>query len=123
MKFLCLICAEKVMEDMTADDAAQHYDEYAAFTGDLRRSGQLVDCNRLLPTDAAVTVRVRNGKVATTDGPYAETKEHFGGYYLIDAPSMDAAIGIAARIPGASRGCVEVRPVADDEQTRQALSA
>jgi hypothetical protein len=123
MKFLCLICAEKVMEDMTADDAAQHYDEYAAFTADLRRSGQLVDCNRLLPTDAAVTVRVRNGKVATTDGPYAETKEHFGGYYLIDAPSMDAAIGIAARIPGASRGCVEVRPVADDEQTRQALSA
>jgi hypothetical protein len=123
MKFLCLICAEKVMEDMTADDAAQHYDEYAAFTADLRRSGQLVDCNRLLPTDTAVTVRVRNGKVATTDGPYAETKEHFGGYYVIDAPSMDAAIAIAARIPGASRGCVEVRPVADDEQTRQALSA
>jgi hypothetical protein len=123
MKFLCLICAENVMEDMPADDAAQHYDEYAAFTADLRRSGQLVDCNRLLPTDAAVTVRVRNGNVATTDGPYAETKEHFGGYYLIDAPSMDAAIGIAARIPGASRGCVEVRPVADDEQTRQALSA
>jgi hypothetical protein len=123
MKFLCLICAEKVMEDMTADDAAQHYDEYAAFTADLRRSGQLVDCNRLLPTDTAVTVRVRNGKVATTDGPYAETKEHFGGYYLIDAPSMDTAIGIAARIPGASRGCVEVRPIADDEQTRQALSA
>jgi hypothetical protein len=123
MKFLCLICAEKVMEDMTADDAAQHYDEYAAFTADLRRSGQLVDCNRLLPTDTAVTVRVRNGKVATTDGPYAETKEHFGGYYVIDAPSMDAAIAIAARIPGASRGCVEVRPVADDQQTRQALSA
>jgi hypothetical protein len=123
MKFLCLICAEKVMEDMTADDAAQHYDEYAAFTADLRRSGQLVDCNRLLPTDTAATVRVRNGKVATTDGPYAETKEHFGDYYLIDAPSMDAAIGIAARIPGASRGCVEVRPIADDEQTRQALSA
>jgi hypothetical protein len=123
MKFLCLICAENVMEDMPADDAAQHYDEYAAFTADLRRSGQLVDCNRLLPTDAAVTVRVRNGNVATTDGPYAETKEHFGGYYLIDAPSMDAAIGIAARIPGASRGCVEVRPVADDEQTRRALSA
>lgn len=123
MKFLCLICAEKVMEDMTADDAAQHYDEYAAFTADLRRSGQLVDCNRLLPTDTAVTVRVRNGKVTTTDGPYAETKEHFGGYYIIDAPSMDAAIGIAARIPGASRGCVEVRPVADDEQTRRSLSA
>lgn len=123
MKFLCLICAEKVMEDMTADDAAQHYDEYAAFTADLRRSGQLVDCNRLLPTDTAVTVRVRNGKVTTTDGPYAETKEHFGGYYIIDAPSMDAAIGIAARIPGASRGSVEVRPVADDEQTRRSLSA
>jgi hypothetical protein len=123
MKFLCLICAEKVMEDMTADDAAQHYDEYAAFTADLRRSGQLVDCNRLLPTDTAVTVRVRDGRVATTDGPYAETKEHFGGYYVIDAPSMDAAVGIAARIPGAARGCVEVRPVADDEQTRQALSA
>ena len=123
MKFLCLICAEKVMEDMAADDAARHYGEYAAYTADLRRSGQLVDCNRLLPTDTAVTVRVRDGKVTTTDGPYAETKEHLGGYYIIEAPDMDEAIRIAARIPGASLGCVEVRPIAEDEQTMRALSA
>ena len=123
MKFLCLICAEQLMEDMTADDAARHYDEYAAFTADLRRSGQLVDCNRLLPTPSAVTVRVRKGNVTTVDGPYAETKEHLGGYYVIEAPNMDEAIRVAARIPGASLGCVEVRPIAEDEQTRRALSA
>jgi hypothetical protein len=123
MRFLCIICAEKMMEDMSAHDAAEHYAEYSRFTSDLRQNGQLVDCNRLLPTDTAVTVRVRDGNVTTTDGPFAETKEHFGGYYLIDAPSMEAAIRIAARIPGASMGCVEVRPIADDPQTKLALSS
>lgn len=121
MRFLCLICAEKVMEWMPPDDAAAHYEEYRAFTEALRAGGQLVDANRLLPPDAAVTLRVRNGTVTTTDGPFAETKEHFGGYYLIEARDMNDAIRIAARIPGARLGCVEVRPVADDGATRAAL--
>lgn len=121
MRFLCLICAEKVMEWMSPADAAEHYDEYRRFTDEIRAGGHLVDTNRLLPPDAAVTLRVRNGKVSTTDGPFAETKEHFGGYYVIEARDLNEAIRIAAKIPGAKRGCVEVRPVADDEATRRAL--
>jgi hypothetical protein len=123
MKFLCLICAEKVMEQMDRVDADAHYAEYARFTEDVRRSGHLVDCNRLLPPDAAITVRVRNGKIATTDGPFAETKEQFGGYYVIEARDLNEAILVAARIPGARHGCVEVRPVANDAKTMRALGA
>lgn len=123
MKFLCLICAEKVMEWMSEADAARHYEEYRQFTDEIRTSGHLIAVNRLLPPDAAVTLRVRKGKVLTTDGPFAETKEHFGGYYLIEASDLDEAIGIAARIPGAKLGCVEVRPVAEDAATLRALGA
>lgn len=121
MKFLCLICAEKVMEWMSKEDAASHYEEYRQFTDEIRASGHLVGANRLQPPDAAVTLRVRNGKVSTTDGPFAETKEYLGGYYVIEARDLNEAIRIAAKIPGAKRGCVEVRPIADDEPTRRAL--
>jgi hypothetical protein len=121
MRFLCLICAEKVMEQMTDADAEGHYDEYARFTADVRASGHFVDCNRLQPPAAATTVRVRNGKVSTTDGPFAETKEQLGGYYMLEARDLNEAIQIAARIPGARMGCVEVRPVADDARTMRAL--
>lgn len=121
MKFLCLICAETLMEWMPESAQAQHYDEYREFTEAIRASGQLVSVNRLLPPDAAVTVRVRNGRVSTTDGPFAETKEHLGGYYVIEATDIDDAIRIAARIPGAKIGCVEVRPIAEDEATQRAI--
>ena len=121
MKFLCLICAEKVMEQMSETDAERHFDEYTRFTDDIRASGHYVDCNRLQPPGAATTVRVRDGKVSTTDGPFAETKEQLGGYYMIDARDLNEAIQGAARIPGARTGCVEVRPVADDERTLRAL--
>jgi hypothetical protein len=117
MKFLCLICAEKVMEQMTEADAAQHYQEYAAFTDDIKRSGHFVGANRLQPPGTATTIRVRNGKVSTTDGPFVETKEQLGGYYVIEASDLNEAIQVAAKIPGARLGCVEVRPVADDAQT------
>jgi len=79
MKYLCLICAETLMEQMPEADAEKHYDEYSEFTEGIRRSGHFIGCNRLLPPDAAITVRVRNGKVSTTDGPFAETKEQLGG--------------------------------------------
>lgn len=118
MKFLCLICAEQMMEDLEPADAAAHFGEYAAFTDAIKREGHFVSANRLLPAATAKTVRVRDGEVRVTDGPFAETRELLGGYYLIEASDLDAALTIAARIPGAQRGCVEVRPVADDPQTR-----
>ena len=121
MKFLCLICAEKMMEQMAEADAARHFEDYREFTAAIRKSGHFAGCNRLLPPHAATTVRVRNGKVSTTDGPYAETKEQLGGYYVIEANDRDEAVQVAARIPGAWIGCVEVRPIAEDERTLRAL--
>ena len=123
MKYLCLICAEPryMMEHRTEADAAQHFDEYRAFTQDIRRSGHFVTGNRLLPPDAAITVRVRSGKVTTTDGPFAETKEQLGGYYIIEANDLNEAVQIASRIPGARYGCVEVRPVAEEALTLRAI--
>jgi hypothetical protein len=117
MKFLCLISAEKVMEDLPATDAESHFQEYAQFTNWLKTKGHFVGANRLKPASTATTVRVRDGKTILTDGPFAETKEQIGGYYLINAKDLDEAIKIAARIPGAQRGSVEVRAIADDAQT------
>lgn len=121
MKYLCLICAEKVMEQMPRADADKHFEEYREFTDAIRQSGHYIGCNRLLPPDAASTVRVRNGRVSVTDGPWIETKDQLGGYYLIEARDLNEAIQVASRIPGARFGCVEVRPVAEDLQTLQAL--
>jgi hypothetical protein len=123
MKYLCLICAERssMMEHMSQAEAEQHFEEYREFTASIRSSGHFVGCNRLLPPDAATTVRVRNGKVSTVDGPYAETKEHLGGYYVIEARDLNEAVLVASRIPGAKFGCVEVRPIAEDAQTVRAL--
>ena len=101
MKYLFLICAEKVMEQMSEAAAERHYEEYAEFTRDIRESGYFLGCNRLQPPATAVTVRVRNGKISITDGPFAETKEQFGGYYLIEARDLNEAIQVASRIPGA----------------------
>lgn len=121
MKYLCLICAEKVMEQMTEANAARHFEEYRKFIGDIRASGHYLGCNRLLPPDAAITVRVRNGRISTTDGPWVETKEQLGGYFLIEARDLNEAIQVAAKIPGAWIGCVEVRPVAEDARTLDVL--
>lgn len=117
MKYLCLICAETVMEHMTEETAARHYQEYAAFTEEIKRNGHFISANRLKPVDTATTVRVRNGQVTVTDGPFAETKEQFGGYYVIEARDLNEAIQVAAKIPGARYGSVELRPVAEDAQT------
>jgi hypothetical protein len=121
MKYLCLIAAEKVMEQMEPADADRHYEEYREFTDQVRQSGHYVSCNRLQPPAAATTIRVRSGKVLMTDGPFVETKEQLGGYFLLEAKDMNEAIQIAARIPGARFGCVEVRPVAEDAQTLDTL--
>jgi len=84
---------------------------YKAFSEALKKSGALVGSNRLRPTSTATTVRVANGKSQVLDGPYAETREQLGGYYLVDVVDLDAALAWAARCPGASHGIVEVRPV------------
>lgn len=122
MKFLCLICAEKVMEQMSEAVAEKHYQDYEAFIAETRRSGHYVGGNRLLPPASATTIRVRDGKVSATDGPYVETKEQLGGYIVLEARNLSEAIQLAARIPGAWIGCVEVRPIAEDERTLRALS-
>ena len=123
MKYLCLICADLpyMMEQLPEADAAKHFEEYRAFTEDIRKNGHYIASNRLLPPAAATTVRVRNGKASTIDGPFAETKEQIGGYYVIEAKDLNEAIRIASRIPGARYGCVEVRPIAEDAQTLRAL--
>jgi len=120
MKFLCLICAEPPPR-MSEADARKRFAEYTEFTEGIRASGHYAGCNRLQPPDTAVTVRVRNGKVSMTDGPFVETKEQLGGYYLIEARDMHEATRIASRIPAARVGCVEVRPVAEDPLTLQSL--
>ena len=117
MKFLCLICAEVVMEGMPESDAEKHFQEYVEFTENIKASGHFVGANRLKPANTATTLRVRDGKITTTDGPFAETKEQLGGYYVIEATDLNDAIRVASRIPGARHGCVEVRPIADNPQT------
>ncbi len=91
MKYLCLICTNRpaMMEFMSEADMREHFEEYREFTQSIRESGHLIASNRLLPPDAAATVRVRDGRVSVTDGPFAETKEHLGGYYLIEAKDLN----------------------------------
>jgi hypothetical protein len=94
--------------------------EYFAYTNDLRESGAYVTGARLQPTSTAVTVQVQDGETLTTDGPFAETKEQLGGYYLIDVESQDEAIEWAAKIPSARFGKIEVRPLVRREAEVQA---
>ena len=112
MQYLLLIYEdESVAADLTADQNKAMMDRYFALSRDLRAAGSLLGGDALHPVSTATTVRVRSGRATTTDGPFAETKEQLGGYYLIDVPDLDAALAVAARIPGAETGCVEVRPV------------
>ena len=91
--------------------AKKMLEEYGAFTQSIIQSGNFKAGDRLQPISTATTVRIRDGKTLTTDGPFAETREQLGGYYLVEAKDLDTALGIAARIPGAKTGSIEVRPV------------
>jgi hypothetical protein len=102
---------EKAWAAMSEAEKNAIYQEYFAFTTDLREKGGYVDGAPLQPTSTATTVRVRDGEHVVTDGPFAETKEQLGGFYLIEAESIDEALDWAARIPGARYGSIEVRPV------------
>ena len=112
MQYLCLIYLdESRREKMLAGDTEKLYAEYSAFSDEIRKSGHYLGSNPLQAACTAMTVRVRDGKTLTTDGPFTETKEQLGGYYLIAAGDLNEAVRIAARIPGARHGTVEVRPV------------
>jgi len=112
MQYLCLIYDdEKLIDNLPPAERGAFFGEYGAFTKDIKASGHFVGGDALQPVATATTVRIRDGKVATTDGPFAETREQLGGYYLIEAKDLDEALKIAARIPSARYGSIEVRPI------------
>jgi hypothetical protein len=114
MQYLLLLNAEEAgFMRMTPEQQQQGMAAYMAYTEALTKAGALKGSNRLQPVSTATTVRVVDGKTQVLDGPYADSKEQLGGYYLIDVPDLDAALSWAARCPGASHGIVEVRPVWD----------
>ena len=112
MRYLCLIYDdEKNASGKSKAERDAFTGEYFAFTESIRKSGHYVAGEALQPVNSATTVRVRGGKVTTTDGPFAETKEQLGGFYMIEARDLNDAIQVASRIPSARNGSVEVRPV------------
>ena len=117
MRYLCLIYdEEKKLGAMSKSEADSFLGEYFAFSDGIRKSGHYLGGEALQPVQAATTVRLRNGKVMTTDGPFAETKEQLGGYYLINARDLNDAIQVASKIPSARLGSIEVRPIMEFDQ-------
>jgi len=111
MKYMLLIYgAEAVLDEESREKC---YQESVGVTQQLAAAGQFISASPLQPISTATSVRVREGKRLVTDGPFAETREQLGGYFMIDAENLDSAIAIAARIPGARWGTVEVRPVVE----------
>jgi hypothetical protein len=108
---LMLYVNENGWTKMSKAEQEQGAAAYTAYTQALKKAGALVGANRLQPTTVATTVREANGKTQVLDGPYAESKEQLGGYYLIDVPDLDAALSWAARCPASNHGVVEVRPI------------
>ena len=112
MKYLLMIYAdEKIESAMSNDELGALFGEYFKFTDEIKAAGVYIAGEPLEPTTAATTVRTRDGQILSTDGPFAETKEQLGGYYLVDAPNLDEAIKWAAKIPSSRYGSIEVRPV------------
>ena len=112
MRYLCLIYdEEKALGAMPKSEMDAFMGEYFAFTDGIKKSGHYVGGEALKPVHTATTVRVRGGKMSTTDGPFAETKEQLGGYYLIEARDLNDAIQVASKIPSARLGSIEVRPI------------
>jgi len=121
MKYLCLIYdEEKTMAGMSKADSDAFMGEYFAFTEGIRKSGHYVAGEALQPVNTATTVRIRGGKLSTTDGPFAETKEQLGGFYMIEARDLNDALQVASKIPSSRTGSVEVRPVVDFSKVQQA---
>ena len=113
MQYALLIYTSEPTTPPSPQEIGEMMDSYNAYTQSIRDDGSYVAGEALQPTPTATTVRVQDGRVVTTDGPFAETKEALGGFYIIEAPDLDAAIASAARIPGARVGSIEVRPIVD----------
>ena len=114
MQYLALIYQDaNGRESVSDEDVEKMYSAYRAFGEEAEKRGAMRGGNELQPVSAATTVRVRNGETMVTDGPFAETKETLGGYYLLDCDSLDDAVDLAAKIPGAQYGSIEVRPVVE----------
>jgi hypothetical protein len=129
MKYLCTIYGEEsAWSDATPEQMAEVMAAYTAFGEEAGAAGVILGGEGLEPTSAATTVRVRDGERVLSDGPFAETKEQLGGFYLLECGSLDEAIDWAAKIPGAATGSVEVRPVMNyeavgGEDARQSAAA
>lgn len=114
MKYILLIYHnEQAWDNLTEQEKQKIYSDYRQFTEEIMASGNHIGGSEFQPASTATSVRVREGQQLATDGPFAETKEQLGGYYLIEAANLDQAIGIAARIPSARTGTIEVRPLAE----------
>jgi hypothetical protein len=114
MKYLCLIYdEERKLDAMSKSESEAFMGEYFAFTNQVKESGHYVAGEALQPVKTATTIRVRDGRLLTTDGPFAETTEQLGGFYMIEARDLNEAIAVAARIPSARIGSIEIRPVVD----------
>lgn len=109
MKYMLMIYAAE--QSWPYEERAECYEESTQLTHKLQQDGHYIDAAPLQPVATATTVRVRDGRRVITDGPFAETREQFGGYFLVEADNLDVAIDIAARLPGARRGLVEIRPL------------
>jgi hypothetical protein len=124
MKYLCLIYSdEKTFATMPPKEAEAIMGEYFQFTESIKQSGHYLGGEALQDVATATTVRVRNGKTTTTDGPFAETKEQLGGFYFIEAKDLNDAIQVAARIPSVRYGSIEVRPIVDFSKEEEAYKA
>src|SRR5262245_37904388 len=111
MRYLILIYEAERATNPTPEAAAENSARYAAFTADVRNRGLFQAGEALEPTNTATTVRVRDGRAVVTDGPFMETKEFLGGFYLLDCKDLDEAIELAKRIPAVERGSIEIRPI------------
>ena len=113
MRYMLLIYGdEKARSTMSEQEGRSLFKQYGEFTDSIRQSGAFQAGDPLQPTSTATTVRMKNGKTVTTDGPFAETKEQLGGYYIVEAENLDDALGIASRIPSVRiGGAIEVRPI------------
>lgn len=112
MQFLCLIYeAESLMGTRSEEENGKIFADYMQYTQDIKDSGHFVAGDALQPTDTATTIRIRNNETMITDGPFAETKEQLGGYYLLECDSLEEAIEKASKIPSVTYGSIEVRPI------------
>lgn len=111
MQYLLLIYSEPRTEAPPQDQLEAEMAEWFTYTEDIRKAGVYVDGNALEPVNTATSVRLKDGERVVTDGPFAETREVLGGYYLVDVPDLDAALDWAAKCPGARHGSMEVRPI------------